>query len=232
VISIPDVSTIEPYTSILPLLFVLSVTAIREAYEGGRPRAAAAVARERVTRACCVLCADFQRHREDREINGRPIVAVEPTGSAINLRWSSIRVGDIVRVEDGQEFPADLLLLSSSDQGGTANIMTANLDGYGGDRVDGLADRGRAADGPLRSETNLKTRLALQQTKHLTTPRQLAELGAKIRAEPPNANLMQFDGTVIAPAPWQAPLTEACAQASGLTTVARCPSRRTSCCCV
>jgi len=33
VISIPGISTIEPYTSILPLIFVLTVTAIKEGIE-------------------------------------------------------------------------------------------------------------------------------------------------------------------------------------------------------
>lgn len=43
--------------------------------------------------------------------------------------WSEIIVGDVCLVEQDQTFPADLLILSSSDQGGNAYIETASLDG-------------------------------------------------------------------------------------------------------
>ncbi len=38
-------------------------------------------------------------------------------------------VGDICQVESGEMFPADLVLLSSSNEGGVAYIETASLDG-------------------------------------------------------------------------------------------------------
>jgi hypothetical protein len=39
-------------------------------------------------------------------------------------------VGDIVRLQEDQYIPADLILLSSSLPHGTAYIQTANLDGF------------------------------------------------------------------------------------------------------
>lgn len=38
-------------------------------------------------------------------------------------------MGDIVKVESEEMFPADLVLLSSSGEGGVAHIETASLDG-------------------------------------------------------------------------------------------------------
>ena len=40
-----------------------------------------------------------------------------------------LAAGDIVRVEENTEFPADLILLQSSNPKGICNIETANLDG-------------------------------------------------------------------------------------------------------
>ena len=47
----------------------------------------------------------------------------------VNKYKFQIQVGNLVRIEDGDSFPCDLVLLSSSHPTGKANIMTANLDG-------------------------------------------------------------------------------------------------------
>ena len=54
-----------------------------------------------------------------------------------------LQVGDIVRVDRNQQFPCDLVLLSSSNSTGKCFVMTANLDG----------------------ETNLKPLFASKETK-------------------------------------------------------------------
>ena len=56
------------------------------------------------------------------------------------------QVGEVVRVDKDSYFPADLLLLSSTNDDGIAYVETMNLDG----------------------ETNLKIKKALDQTKGLT----------------------------------------------------------------
>ncbi|VDN24689.1 unnamed protein product [Gongylonema pulchrum] len=68
-------------------------------------------------------------------------------------QWKNVKVGDILRVESDQMFPADMVLLSSSEPQAMAYIETSNLDG----------------------ETNLKIRQGLECTSHLTEMHAIAE---------------------------------------------------------
>ena len=40
-----------------------------------------------------------------------------------------VKVGDIVRVNNNEEIPCDLVVISTSEPDGLCHIMTANLDG-------------------------------------------------------------------------------------------------------
>jgi len=71
-----------------------------------------------------------------------------------------------------QEFPADVVMLSSGGPDGTCYIDSCNLDG----------------------ETNLKTRMSLQATKGANTPARVGQLGGKVEYEPPNSRLYSFSG--------------------------------------
>ena len=46
-----------------------------------------------------------------------------------NVIWKDINVGDFLIIEKDQDFPADIIILSSSNVDGSAFITTSSLDG-------------------------------------------------------------------------------------------------------
>lgn len=102
---IPGVSPMGQYTTIVPLIFILVVTGLKELYE------------------------DIIRHRDDKKINSRK-TEVWKDKQWKEVKWNEIQVGEIVRVKNNMEFPADLLLICSSEiSTGLAYVETVNLDG-------------------------------------------------------------------------------------------------------
>lgn len=140
-------SPVSPLTSILPLLFVVSVTAVKQAYE------------------------DWLRHREDDKVNNAPATVLRD-GQAKRVKWHQIHVGDVIKVSNREEFPCDLLLLTSSDPEGKCDVTTANLDG----------------------ETNLKVFACPSETRDLQNEYDLWNLRATVQCQLPHANLYDFKG--------------------------------------
>jgi len=135
---IPGASPIFPITSILPVVFILGTTALKDGFE------------------------DFMRYLVDVKHNNK-ILYVIRDGKEVKIRSKNIRVGDIVKLKLGEEFPSDLLLLASSNDNGTCFIETANLDG----------------------EPNLKLKFAIPETKDLRTLSDISKLTGKVNAEKP-----------------------------------------------
>lgn len=103
---IPNVSPTGRYTTLVPLICILGVSAIKELFE------------------------DFKRHKADRKVNESEILVLNKTTLDWDLkRWQDVKVGDIVKCISENFFPSDLLLLCSSEPGGMCYIETANLDG-------------------------------------------------------------------------------------------------------
>eukprot|EP00002_Diphylleia_rotans_P016511 TRINITY_DN3214_c0_g1_i1.p1 TRINITY_DN3214_c0_g1~~TRINITY_DN3214_c0_g1_i1.p1 ORF type:complete len:1121 (-),score=196.54 TRINITY_DN3214_c0_g1_i1:311-3673(-) len=88
----------------MPLLFVITISATREAYE------------------------DFQRYRADSEINNK-ITTVIRQGRRVSCCFSDVRVGDILCLSDHDEIPADAVILHTVLDEGLCHVETSNLDG-------------------------------------------------------------------------------------------------------
>uniref|UniRef100_A0A8C8RHF0 Phospholipid-transporting ATPase n=1 Tax=Pelusios castaneus TaxID=367368 RepID=A0A8C8RHF0_9SAUR len=101
---IPQISSLSWFTTIVPLVLVLTITAVKDATD------------------------DYFRHKSDNQVNNRQS-QVLINGSLQQEQWMNVRVGDIIKLENNQFVAADLLLLSSSEPHGLCYIETAELDG-------------------------------------------------------------------------------------------------------
>lgn len=114
-----------------------------------------------------------KRHRADDEINHRDIDTFRD-GQWGAVKWQNLLVGDIVKVLNNTFFPADLVLLSSSEPQSMSFIETSNLDG----------------------ETNLKIRQGVPATAKFLETKDLQNFNGTLECEPPNRHLYEFNGVL------------------------------------
>ena len=100
----------------------------------------------------------------------RAALACSPVDAA-QIPSQDIHVGDLVYLEEDQEVPCDLVIISCSEASGNCYIQTANLDG----------------------ESNLKVRTAVAETRTNTTEEQLGAFKGVICAPAPDSKLYIFD---------------------------------------
>ncbi|KAM6361015.1 phospholipid-transporting ATPase IA isoform 2-T2 [Alca torda] len=101
---IPDVSPTGRYTTLVPLLFILAVAAVKEIIE------------------------DIKRHKADNAVNKKQTQVLR-NGAWEIVHWEKVAVGEVVKVTNGEHLPADLISLSSSEPQAMCYIETSNLDG-------------------------------------------------------------------------------------------------------
>lgn len=183
--TIPGISPTGSFTTILPVLFFLSLTILKEGYDDYRRYRLDKVENKNVA---TVLRESGDNHwaGAKRTLWGirsvlsrfgakKPSVEdVEATADWKNIQWRDIRVGDVVRLQRDETIPTDIVLLSASGANGIAYVETTALDG----------------------ETNLKSKQALSAFKGCDSISGIQSCHAEFVIEDPNPNLYEFEGRV------------------------------------
>ncbi|KAL2519173.1 putative phospholipid-transporting ATPase 9 [Abeliophyllum distichum] len=150
ILSFTKLAPYSAVSSVFPLIIIIGATMVKEGIE------------------------DWRRKQQDIEVNNRKVKVHRGGGVFEQTEWKNLRVGDIVKVEKDEFFPADLVLLSSSYEDAVCYVETMNLDG----------------------ETNLKLKQALDVTSSLNEGEGLKDFRAIVKCEDPNANLYSFVGSM------------------------------------
>ncbi|CAL5039055.1 unnamed protein product [Urochloa decumbens] len=148
ILSLTPVCPFSAVSMIAPLAFVVGLSMLKEGLE------------------------DWRRFIQDMKVNNRKVAVHNGNGEFVYRHWEELCVGDVVKVEKDQFFPADLQLLSSSYEDGICYVETMNLDG----------------------ETNLKVKRSLEATLPLEEDETFKDFQAVIRCEDPNPSLYTFTG--------------------------------------
>lgn len=116
-------------------------------------------------------------HKSHRRVTSRASCSTNKTMAFLKKTWKEVRVGDIVRVQNNEEVPADIMILASSDEDNCCFVETKNLDG----------------------ETNLKVKQALKLTSQPALKRADDYMGLdfQLESEGPHPNLYLYQGAVI-----------------------------------
>ena len=174
----PGLSPTHWSTTIGPLVVVLTINAVKEAYD------------------------DYFRHKSDDAVNASVVTVVKPrkrahggggggggggdstttttTTTTEDVRWRDLKVGDVVRVKNNAEFPADIVLMQSSDATGVCYVETANLDGETNLKVKASAGVG------VESGEDADAREVFEKLRD-----------ARVECEAPNNQLYKFEGKLV-----------------------------------
>ncbi|KAF7562215.1 hypothetical protein G7046_g1929 [Stylonectria norvegica] len=185
---IPGLSTTGSYTTILPLLFFVFLTVIKEGYDDYRRYRL-----DKVENACfATVLGKEDKYTGKLKSNDtiwrrwnpfvtknltqpKPVPEEEFQGTRwVPVRWSDIKVGDVLRLIRDEAVPADIIMLHSDGENGLAYIETMALDG----------------------ETNLKSKQLAKSFEGCDTIEGISKCKAQLVVEDPNPDLFSFDGRV------------------------------------
>ena len=103
--SIESISTNSPLASLVPVGWTMSMGIIFE------------------------LIADIRRYNSDKKVNNQQVDILKEGETSVKTTSSKLKVGNIIKMNNGQMVPADCIVLSTQDHLGQCYISTSNLDG-------------------------------------------------------------------------------------------------------
>ena len=163
--SIPVISPLNALTAIIPLIFVLGVSMIRELIE------------------------DLSRHKYDKMNNNEEVMVLRE-GKFETTQSKLLKNGEIVLIYENESIPADMVILDSGIGDGKCYVETSSLDGekalklkIANTKIAGLISN------RINKNINYKN-LKLHKIKDLIN----FEINGFIQVIPPNSNLNQIDG--------------------------------------
>mmetsp|Transcript_9832 Transcript_9832/g.14665 ORF Transcript_9832/g.14665 Transcript_9832/m.14665 type:complete len:1003 (+) Transcript_9832:12-3020(+) len=101
---VPQLQVGYLFTYLAPLVFVLTITIIKEAYD------------------------DLLRMRRDKEVNSQTYSKITRKGTQ-DVQAAQIKVGNLIEIKANQRIPADMVLMHTTEESGTVFIRTDQLDG-------------------------------------------------------------------------------------------------------
>ena len=124
---------------------------------------------------CKIFFEDQKRKVSDEEENNKESLCYNNHKKTFEkIKWKNIKVGNILKINQNEEFPADLILLNSSDFNGICYIETKNLDG----------------------ESNLKYKTSKSEvSKYFVNEYEISNfIGESIFCNQPDNNIHEFKG--------------------------------------
>ena len=143
---------------LFPLFIVVSVNGLKDFYE------------------------DWKRKKsDDKENNKNTLIYNSKKQNFVKKQWKDILLGDIIKVKEDEYFPADCIVLNTSEESNCCYIETKSIDG----------------------ETNLKFKKSNKNILEITQNNKDKENliffdKSIIQCQPPNEYIYQFNGKFIA----------------------------------
>jgi phospholipid-translocating ATPase len=180
---IPGLSTTGTYTTIIPLMFFVTLSIAKEGYDDLRRYRLDKAENRREAQVLRASPTSVLKHGSTDD--GREVT---PTPDALHwetIKWQDLNVGDVIKMERNDPAPADIALLHTSGENNVAFVETMALDG----------------------ETNLKSKqTTASMSKTIMNQEDVLMTDAEFVVEDPNPDLYNFEGRVIVNGK-QAPLT-------------------------
>ena len=187
----------NPYLASFPLLFVITITAIKDAIEDIRRHSSDVKMNSQAAlrlnhpwnninsvffkqKGYSIVPEYFRKSNIQNKSLAENIKnsnQVDPQNTWKEITWGDIQVGDIILLQNDEPIPADILILSTSEPGCLCYVETKNLDG----------------------ETNLKIRTGVQETSFIKAESAeiLHEFDFRVESESPNPSLYSYSGTLV-----------------------------------